>query len=96
MSSYVLSPLARKDLREIWSYTAERWGIEQADRYIRGLHRAIETVADDPDRARRCDHIRAGYRKYSAGAHMLFFRVIADEIEVIRVLHQRMDFERHL
>jgi toxin ParE1/3/4 len=96
MSSYVLSPLARKDLRQIWGYTAERWGIEQADRYIRGLHRAIEIVADDPDRGRRCYNIRAGYRKYSAAAHVVFFRVLADGIEVMRVLHQSMDFERHL
>jgi toxin ParE1/3/4 len=96
MSTYVLSNRAREDLREIWSYTADRWGISQADRYALGLHRAIETVANDPDRARSCDHIRAGYRKYSAGAHVLFFRIITEGIEVVRILHQRMDFERHL
>ena len=96
MSGYVLSKRARADLQEIWRYSADRWGNSQADRYVLGLHRAIETVANDPDRARSCDHIRAGYRKYSAAAHVLFFRSITDGIEVVRILHQRMDFERHL
>jgi toxin ParE1/3/4 len=96
MSTYVLSNRAREDLREIWNYTADRWGVSQADSYIRGLHRAMQTVANDPDRARSCDHLRAGYRKYSAAAHVLFVRAIADGIEVVRILHQRMDFERHL
>ena len=96
MSNYFLSPLAREDLREIWSYTDGRWGANQADRYIRGLHRAIETVADDPNRARACDYLRAGYRKYSVAAHVLFIRAKSDGIEVVRILHQRMDFERHL
>jgi len=36
------------------------------------------------------------YWKYAVGAHVLFFRRTTDGIEVVRVLHQRMDFERHL
>jgi toxin ParE1/3/4 len=96
MSTYVLANRAREDLREIWSYTADRWGVSQADRYVLGLHRAMEVVANDPDRARACDHIRTGYRKYSVAAHVLFIRVIAGGVEVVRILHQRMDFERHL
>jgi len=96
MSAYVLSPRAREDLREIWRYAAERWDIDRANRYIRELHRAFNTIADDPRRGRPCDHLRAGYRKFPASAHMLFFRVAGNEIVIMRVLHQSMDFERHL
>jgi toxin ParE1/3/4 len=96
MSAYVLSPRARRDLEEIWNYTADRWGEDQADRYVLRLHRAIETIANDPSKGRSCDHLRAGYRRYSAAAHLLFFRAASDGIEVVRVLHQSMDFERHL
>ena len=40
-----------------------------------------------------------GYRKLAAGSHTLFYRVNADDagdvIDVARVLHQRMDVDRH-
>lgn len=42
---YVLSPAARSDLGSIWDYTAENWGIEQADRYILGIRNACEALA---------------------------------------------------
>jgi toxin ParE1/3/4 len=95
MSGYVLSPRAQADLDEIWNYTTERWDEDQADRYIFDIREAIETIARDPRRGRACDYIRSGYRKYPAGSHMLFFRVIHDGIDVVRILHQNMDFERH-
>jgi toxin ParE1/3/4 len=96
MSRYVLSPRAQADIDEIWDYTAETWNADQAERYIRQLHQAIETVARDPRRGLACDHIRPGYRKYSVGSHVLFFRLTDSGIDVVRVLHQRMDFPQHL
>jgi toxin ParE1/3/4 len=62
VNRYVVSARARADLEEIWDYTAERWGMDQAEIYVRLLQDAIETVADDPRKGRPCDDIRAGYR----------------------------------
>jgi toxin ParE1/3/4 len=96
MTRYVFSPRALADIEEIWDYTERRWDADQAERYNRVLRQGIELVARDPRRGRSCDHIRPGYRKYSIGSHVVFFRVIEEKIEVVRILHQRMDFERHL
>ena len=96
MSGTILAPRARADLAAIWAYTADRWTIEQADRTIGLLHSAMQIVAAEPRRWRSCDHIRSGYFKYSAGSHVLFFRRHESGIVVIRILHQSMDFERHL
>jgi toxin ParE1/3/4 len=96
MSRYALSPRAKVDLSEIWDYSADRWGIDQATAYIRDLQRAIETVAKDPRRGRKCDDVRPGYLRFSARSHVIFFRQGEQGIEVIRVLHQRMDFDQHL
>jgi len=46
MSRYVLSPRARADLDDIWNYTAQRWGTDQAEDYIRLVQKAIETVSE--------------------------------------------------
>jgi toxin ParE1/3/4 len=96
MSRYILSPRAKADLDEIWDFTVRTWGEQQAEDYIRLLVGAIETVAENPRRGRACDEIRKGYRKYLAGSHMIFFRKIKSGIDVIRVLHGQMDFDRHL
>ena len=40
--------------------------------------------------------VRDGYLKHPIGRHFIFFRTTDDGIEVIRILHQRMDVGRHL
>lgn len=97
MSRYLLSPAAHADLEQIWDYTYARWGLDQAEEYVRELQRAIERAAANPQIGRACDEIRPGYRKLAAGSHTLFYRLSADGIvDVVRVLHQRMDVDRHL
>ena len=97
MNRYLLSPAAQIDLEQIWDYTCHRWDVEQADEYLRELQRAIELAAVNPQIGRTCDEIRPGYRNLAAGSHTLYYRVTPDGIiDVVRVLHQRMDVDRNL
>jgi toxin ParE1/3/4 len=96
MTRYVVSPRAQADIEDIWDYTAARWDISQAERYIRAIRATIETLADDPLLGRGCDEIREGYRKYPVGSHVVFYRMRDIGLDVVRILHQRMDFARHL
>jgi toxin ParE1/3/4 len=96
MVRFVLSPRAQADVDEIWNYTAGRWGIEQAELYTRQLGNAVQSIAQDPERGRSCDEVREGYRRYPSGSHVVFYRVKAREVVVVRILHRRMDFDRHL
>lgn len=96
MSRFTLSPRAQADIEEIWNYTVDRWNVNQAEVYLRKIMAAIEAVADEPHLGRPCDEARAGYRKYPAASHVLFCRMTPDGVDIVRILHQRMDFERHL
>ena len=96
MARYVLSPRAQSDLDEIWNYTTRHWSVVQADRYILDLVGTIETAAANPRSGRACDEIRAGYFKLPSGSHVVFYKIVGEKIDVIRVLNQRMDFSRHL
>ena len=96
MSRFVLSPRAQADLDAIWDYTVKTWDAHQAERYVRMIAEAIEFVALSPGIGKSCDHIRDGYRKYPAGSHFLFYRQLDGRIDIVRILHRRMDFERHL
>jgi toxin ParE1/3/4 len=96
VSRYVLSPAAQADLDDIWDYGEATWGAAQAETYIRSLQQAVETIAADPRRGRDCAEVRAGYFKFAVGVHMLFYQRTVDGVAVMRILHQRMDFDRHL
>jgi toxin ParE1/3/4 len=93
---FVLTPRAQADLDEIWDYTADRWGLDQAETYTRQLWKDIAIVADRPSSGRECTEVRRGYRMYPSGSHVLFYRHAADGIDIVRILHERMDYERHI
>jgi toxin ParE1/3/4 len=96
MTRYLLRPRARRDLEEIWTYTARTWGPAQAETYIRQIQHSCGLIADDPRLGRSCDDIRAGYRKIRSGSHFLFYRPTKDGVEIVRILHSSLDFEQHL
>lgn len=95
MTSWRLTPAAQRDLSTIWDFTRERWDVRQAEIYVNEIRAAIERIGRDPDRGRACDEIREGYRRYGIGSHVLFYVERADGVDVIRILHQRMDPTRH-
>ncbi|MDN7810788.1 type II toxin-antitoxin system RelE/ParE family toxin [Burkholderia gladioli] len=39
---------------------------------------------------------RDEYRRYLAGSHVVFYRETTTTLDMIRVLHQRMDVDRHV
>lgn len=97
MTSFVLSPAAPADIANIWDYTAERWGEAQAERYVLAIRDACQQLATGTKSSRTTDDIRVGYRKAPIGSHVLFFRLTdAGTLNIVRVLHQRMDLHEHL
>lgn len=96
--SYKISIKAAEDIENIWLYTLENWSLEQADRYVNLIFDEIEFLANHPGSGKDFSHIRINYRYSKVKSHIIFFRTTTkqDEIEVIRILHQRMDLEAHL
>jgi toxin ParE1/3/4 len=93
---FLLSPRAQADLDDIWDYTAERWRLDQAETYTRDIWQRIEKVAARPAIGQDCFDIRVGYFKISCGSHFLFYRLTANGIDIVRILHERMDYDSHL
>jgi len=96
MRRHRLSPAARSDLDEIWTYSVEHWGVDRADRYIRDLIGAVEQIASGKRRGRACDDIRPGYFRCACQSHVIFYKLTAATVDIVRILHQRMDFTRRL
>ena len=96
MPLFRLTERAKADLRAIGRYTQATWGREQRNRYLARLDAAFHLLAQEPRRGRACDEIRPGYRTYHVGRHLVFYRASPDGVEIIRILHDRMDIETHL
>ncbi|MFH0411181.1 type II toxin-antitoxin system RelE/ParE family toxin [Corynebacterium sp. L4756] len=96
MSKYLLTPAAQRDLSAIWNFTEEQWSSAQAEKYLREIQRALERVTEAVARGRRRDDVRAGYMSYAVGSHIIFYRHQESHLEVIRILHHRMDHRQHL
>jgi toxin ParE1/3/4 len=91
----VLAPLLSATLKRS-AITSDRWGVEQANRYTDILTTIFAELAQSPKTAPACDQIRPGYRRRSVERHMIYFRIMAYGIAIIRILHDRMDAPRHL
>lgn len=96
MSRVTLTPKAKADLDDIWGFTLARWGMDQAEKYVRGLWAVMEKQVSDLTNSTDISDVRRGYRKVSSGSHIIFFKVTPGGIDVVRILHQKMDFNRHL
>ena len=95
---YALSKRAEKDLADIWRYTVDTWSKEQANKYLRGILNTCSEIAKSPAfLGRPYDHVRSGYRKYPFGRHVIFYQIRdAGKVLISRILHEKMDFDRHL
>ncbi|MCB0787648.1 MAG: type II toxin-antitoxin system RelE/ParE family toxin [Flavobacteriales bacterium] len=93
-----VSQAAADDLEGIWLYTVEHWSVEQADRYLSRILDTFHQILLAPGDGKDFGHVRSGYRAMKAGSHLIFYR--SDEasgaVEIIRVLHGRMDLDNRL
>lgn len=95
---------AEQDYIEILQWTTKTFGERQASTYAETIARAIEALEDGPDvlGARARDDIQLGIRTLHvarlgrAGRHFVVFRVAGSNIDVLRLLHDSMDLQRHL
>ena len=97
MSKFHLTKKAVEDLTDIWDYSCETWSETQAEKYYLLLLNSCQELAKIPDKGKNYNEIANnifGYRTYQ---HVIFYRKIATkEIEIIRILHGRMDLKNKL
>jgi toxin ParE1/3/4 len=100
-----LGAAAEVDFANILKWTTENFGARQSRVYRDTLVQAIGELAEGPDVAgsRVRDEIMAGIRtlhiarRGRRGSHFLMYRAAPNStIEVVRILHDRMDLRRHV
>ena len=93
--SIKVTAMARNDLLEIGRYTELKWGRSQRNHYLNQMDEAFNLIGNSPKIGKDRSHVLAGYRSFQQGSHVIYYRE-SETIEIIRVLHERMDVERHI
>jgi len=88
MPDYRLSKSAAADIDEIVAFTIERWGGEQADKYLGGLEALFHIVASRPMMGRSAARVRKGLRRMEYVSHIVFYVTVPRGIRIERVLHK--------
>lgn len=96
MKRLVVTDLARRDLAEIAEFTRRKWGNRQKAHYLDALRKAFVDLLRNPEKGMARDDIRSGYRSLACEHHVIFYRLPPDVVEIVRVLHERMDMQGRL
>jgi toxin ParE1/3/4 len=98
VASYRLSLSAEQDLAQILRYTIKTWGMKQGAAYFQLLNLARIQIISNPALlgSKSRDDLARGCRAFRVAKHLIFYRMNGDSVEIARILHQSMDFSRHV
>ena len=93
---YRISRPARDDLGDIWRYSAATWGTERADACIDAMISRFAWLAANKPLWRERSDVQRGLYGYPQGRHIILFRERSGGMDIVRILHDRMDIRRHV
>lgn len=96
MTDYVFSQRAVDDLSAIADYGYANFGVEQCREYGQGLEKCLAQLSSSPLLGVGAERLATGLRRYKFGSHWIFYLERTGGIRVVRVLHESMNFVRHL
>ena len=94
MPKYRLTPAAKSDLIEI--YTVGTWREKQAEKYLQDIEDKLNQLAETPEIGQQRSEIKPGYYSFPVGKHIVFYLQSDKHIDIIGILHGRMDIDRNL
>ncbi|MBV8972468.1 MAG: type II toxin-antitoxin system RelE/ParE family toxin [Sphingomonadaceae bacterium] len=92
MPRYRLARPAVADLRAIFRFGIERFGVAQADDYHAGLFDAFRFLAENPLAARLRREVDPPVRVWRYKAHLIFYDVLSGGVRIVRVRHGHEDW----
>jgi len=94
--NFRISSEAREDLVSVWEYSREHWSSEQADLYIDALMLRFVWLTGNRNLWRSRPDLKEGVFSCMEKSHVIFFSEDEGCIDILRILHGRMDSGQHL
>ena len=97
MAKVIFRQQAIDDLNSIWTYTCDEGSEKQADKYYASLEFACLQITENPEPGKEYEEIKSNLLGLRTGKHIIFCQVLYDlQVEIIRILHERMDLVKRL
>lgn len=93
---FELSLPAEKDLEDVFSYTDEEYGSDQAIKYLTELDDVFQQLVENPELGRERNEIKKGLRSFPKNKHVVFYRILKEHIRIVRILHGNRDLPKFL
>jgi len=84
---YIISADACADLDGIWSYVAERAGVETASTFIWRFYDVFSLLAGSPSAGVAVPEFPGMVRKFPMGNYLVYYRSTRGRVAIWRVLH---------
>ena len=92
MKRHIISQPAIKDLEEIIDYFSSR-NVDAGERFINEFEKKCKNLANFPNMGRSYDDIKSSLRGLPLAGYVIFYRVVDDGIEIVRVVSGYRDLE---
>ncbi|GET39381.1 type II toxin-antitoxin system RelE/ParE family toxin [Microseira wollei] len=92
MNRYRLSQQAEQDLEDLWVYLAQQDKIA-ADRQVARLLDRFPMLAQFPNMGRQRNELFTGLRSFPVKPYIIFYTILPERVEIVRILHQSRDLE---
>jgi toxin ParE1/3/4 len=96
MKDLIIAPAAPDDAHSIERNTIRKWSANQASRNLDKIYLGFEFIRTHPEHHSLRSDPYAGCCFLRVDSHISFFRSSGSKLEIVRVLHVSMDFQRHL
>lgn len=90
MARIIRSPEAKADALEIWSYIAED-NPTAADRLLDRFDNLFRQLLAQPQLGKAVPELAVNLRFIPVGAYLIFYRLVENDIQVVRILHGARD-----
>lgn len=88
---YKLSEKAADDFAGIFEYTLVNFGELHAQSHLLDLEKIMALLVDSPNIGYECNEISDGIRRFNHKHHAIFYRILINEILIVRILHHQMN-----
>jgi toxin ParE1/3/4 len=95
-SRYIIRQSAQDDLKKIYRYGFERFGLQKTESYVDSLVIRFQYLADNNNLGQDCSFLVPGVRMYRISSHCIYYRPVSDGIDILRILHKSMLAELNL
>lgn len=86
------SPDAEKNLEQIEEYITDNGSAEVAEKVVDEIVDRCGDLSDMPRSGRARGEIGQGVRSATSGAYVIYYRVHAEKVEILRVWHGSRDY----